>query len=100
MRTLLALMLVMGAVIPSNATAQQAMPMGKKSENANSKRAAKPSDTAARQPSNEKRLTDEKERLECDRARNEDPTGLFAGYPCWAREVFGRTQNPTDSGGE
>jgi hypothetical protein len=25
-----------------------------------------------------------------ERARNEDPTGQFAGYPCWAREVFGR----------
>ena len=28
---------------------------------------------------------------ECERrARAEDPTGLFAGYPCWARETFGR----------
>ena len=26
----------------------------------------------------------------CERARAEDPTGLFAGYPCWAREAFGR----------
>jgi hypothetical protein len=24
------------------------------------------------------------------RARAEDPTGLYAGYPCWARESFGR----------
>jgi hypothetical protein len=28
---------------------------------------------------------------ECERrARAEDPTGLYAGYPCWARETFGR----------
>ena len=25
-----------------------------------------------------------------ERARHEDPTGAFAGYPCWAREAFGR----------
>jgi len=27
---------------------------------------------------------------ECQRAQNEDPGGQFAGYPCWARESFGR----------
>ena len=27
----------------------------------------------------------------CDeRARNADPAGRYAGYPCWAREVFSR----------
>jgi hypothetical protein len=25
-----------------------------------------------------------------ERARAEDPTGLYAGFPCWAREAFGR----------
>jgi hypothetical protein len=25
-----------------------------------------------------------------ERARAEDPTGNYAGYPCWAREAFGR----------
>ena len=25
-----------------------------------------------------------------ERARAEDPTGQFAGHPCWAREAFGR----------
>jgi hypothetical protein len=31
---------------------------------------------------------------ECERrARAEDPTGLYAGYPCWARETFGRGQS-------
>ena len=26
------------------------------------------------------------------RARAEDPTGLYVAYPCWAREALGRTQ--------
>ncbi|HXE87422.1 MAG TPA: hypothetical protein VN524_11590 [Hyphomicrobiaceae bacterium] len=25
-----------------------------------------------------------------ERAQAADPTGLYAGYPCWAREAFGR----------
>jgi hypothetical protein len=25
-----------------------------------------------------------------ERARHEDPTGVYASYPCWAREAFGR----------
>jgi hypothetical protein len=28
--------------------------------------------------------------VECERARHEDPTGLYASHPCWAREAFGR----------
>jgi hypothetical protein len=28
--------------------------------------------------------------VECQRAQNEDPSGQFAGYPCWAREMFAR----------
>ena len=32
-----------------------------------------------------------RERAVCEeRAQNEDPTGLYAGFPCWAREAFGR----------
>jgi hypothetical protein len=31
---------------------------------------------------------------ECQRrAQAEDPTGQYAGYPCWAREIFGRGQS-------
>jgi hypothetical protein len=33
---------------------------------------------------------DAKEQVECAGARHEDPTGSFAGYPCWARESFAR----------
>ena len=25
-----------------------------------------------------------------ERAQAADPSGLYAGYPCWAREAFGR----------
>jgi len=25
-----------------------------------------------------------------ERAQNSDPAGRYAGYPCWAREVFSR----------
>jgi hypothetical protein len=32
-----------------------------------------------------------RERQICEeRAQAEDPSGLYAGYPCWARETFGR----------
>jgi hypothetical protein len=32
------------------------------------------------------------ERQVCEeRAQAADPTGLYAGYPCWAREAFGRS---------
>jgi hypothetical protein len=32
------------------------------------------------------------EQLVCEeRAQAADPTGLYAGYPCWAREAFGRS---------
>ncbi|MBO0764370.1 MAG: hypothetical protein J2P50_07260 [Hyphomicrobiaceae bacterium] len=31
------------------------------------------------------------ERAVCEeRAKHEDPTGAFGGFPCWAREAFGR----------
>ena len=26
-----------------------------------------------------------------ERAQAADPAGVYAGYPCWAREAFGRT---------
>jgi hypothetical protein len=32
----------------------------------------------------------QRESVECERARNEDPAGQYAGYPCWAREIFAR----------
>jgi hypothetical protein len=35
---------------------------------------------------------------ECLRAQNEDPSGQFAAYPCWARETFGRSSGGPGSG--
>jgi hypothetical protein len=32
----------------------------------------------------------QRERVECQRARMEDPAGEFARFPCWAREAFAR----------
>jgi Ni/Co efflux regulator RcnB len=73
MRTLLAIVSVLGSVVASDATAQ-----------ADRKRAAKPRDHAAQHHANPKA------NAECERARHEDPTGSFAAYPCWAREAFAR----------
>ncbi len=34
-----------------------------------------------------------RDRIVCEeRAQAADPSGQFAGYPCWARETFGRGQ--------
>ena len=73
MRTILAIAIVLGVGIAADATAQ-----------ADRKRAVKPRDYAAQPRSNKG------EKVECERARNEDPTGEFASYPCWARETFAR----------
>jgi tetratricopeptide (TPR) repeat protein len=35
---------------------------------------------------------DAREELECERARNLDPVGRYASYPCWAREALGRRE--------
>ena len=37
-----------------------------------------------------------REVVECERARHEDPTGRYAGYPCWAREALGRGSRGAD----
>jgi hypothetical protein len=34
-----------------------------------------------------------RQQVECERARHEDPAGVYRGYPCWAREAFGRGSN-------
>jgi tetratricopeptide (TPR) repeat protein len=33
-----------------------------------------------------------REEIECERARNTDPVGRYAGYPCWAREALSRRE--------
>jgi hypothetical protein len=75
MRYLMVIALVVNGILAPGAAADTARRY---------KRIAKPQHHAAQQRASER------ERLECERAREEDPTGRFAGYSCWAREVFGR----------
>lgn len=80
MRTLLALTIFAAGTLALN-SAVDAGTMRK------SKRAAKLENTqqyAKRQSSD----------LACEeRARNEDPSGAYAGLPCWAREAIARGHN-------
>ena len=72
MRTLVAIVLLMAALAPLDSMADAAR---------KSKRHAKPPQQ-------------QKIDLACEsRARHEDPTGDFAGYPCWAREALARSRN-------
>jgi hypothetical protein len=32
-------------------------------------------------------------------AKHEDPSGVYAGYPCWAREAFGKGTQGNGNGG-
>jgi hypothetical protein len=75
MRTLLAIVIFAGGVLALDSPADAAR---------KSKRGAKP-------PSS---YQQKKVDLACEeRARHEDPTGDFAGYPCWAREALARGRN-------
>ena len=78
MRVPLAIAMLLGGVFALNSAADAAP---------KSKRRVQPPYSYA-PPSDSRR-----EQVECERARNEDPTGQFAGYPCWAREIFGRGFN-------
>ena len=35
------------------------------------------------------RRTYSRQEVECERAEYEDPSGVYAGYPCWARAALG-----------
>jgi hypothetical protein len=82
MRTLLATLLSLGCLLPLTSTADAAR---------RSPRAPGPSyynapPTYYAPPPNAL-----SERQVCEeRAQAADPTGQYAGYPCWAREAFGR----------
>ena len=81
MRTLMAIVLFAGGILALDATADA---------QSRHKRLAKSHPYKA-QP----RLA-ARERLECERARQEDPAGEFRGFPCWARETFGRSRRTWD----
>jgi hypothetical protein len=78
MRAQLAIVVVLSGVLALNAAAQT-----------DHKRTAKPHERAVQPRSNPKAQVP-KEQVECAAARHEDPTGHYAGYPCWAREAFAR----------
>jgi len=79
MRTLLAMALFTGGILAPHAPADTAEAAKKRSVKTR---------TQAVQP-----RTYSREEIECERARHEDPAGVYAGFPCWAREAFGRGQN-------
>jgi hypothetical protein len=78
MRTLVAVAIFAAAMLSLDATADAAT---------KSKRSAK-QQHAAQQKSNPA-----VDAICEDRARNEDPAGQYANYPCWAREAFARGRN-------
>jgi hypothetical protein len=81
MRILLGFALVsMGSMLALNAPAVEAADRGKRAE------------TKRTKPSYKKQRPQyysySREAVECERARHADPTGRFAGYPCWAQEAL------------
>ena len=77
MRIILAIVIFAGGMLALDATAQEA---------SKSKRSAKQS-----QSHKAKKVSRSKAETACEaRARQEDPTGQYASYPCWAREAFAR----------
>ena len=76
MRALLAVLIFVSGLFAAESTADAAR---------RSKRSAQPPYYFAPPSSNlrEQSLCEE-------RAQNSDPAGRYAGYPCWAREVFSR----------
>jgi hypothetical protein len=84
MRTLLAIAMLAGGILSLDVSADSAEPAKKRSVKSRTY-------ATAAQP-----RTYSREEVECERAQHEDPTAAYAGYPCWAREVFGRSKNRND----
>jgi hypothetical protein len=88
MRTVLAIVVLLGGMLSLISTADA---------DRRKKRSAKASYQASQKHTRAKgqqhaRVT--QEQLACEeRARHEDPTGRYAGYPCWAREALARGAN-------
>lgn len=77
MRILIAVALFTGGMLALHAPADSA--------EAAKKRIAKPR-TA---PVTAQPRTYSRQEVECERAQYEDPAGVYAGYPCWARGALG-----------
>ena len=78
MRTVLAIAIFAAAMLSLDATADAASKSkrGAKQQHSAQQKSYQPVDVACE-----------------DRARNEDPTGQYASYPCWAREAFAKGRN-------
>jgi|SoiMethySBSTD1v2_1073268.scaffolds.fasta_scaffold683751_2 hypothetical protein len=83
MRTLIAIGLFAGAVLSPEASADTVRSKYRRIDKQPQQHATQP-------------RSDQRQRVECERARQEDPTGEFAGFPCWAREAFGRANRAWD----
>jgi hypothetical protein len=81
MRTLLAVTIVMSSVLAVSAAADAAHKYRRSAERSSDDYAYGAYPRFSR------------EQVECERARHEDPTGLYGGYPCWARDAFGSGSN-------
>jgi hypothetical protein len=80
-RTLLAIAILAGAVLAPHTPADSADAK---------KRSVKPRDHTR------STRVYSREEVECERARHEDPTGLYADYPCWAREALAKGKNQNE----
>lgn len=74
MRALIAIVIFVGGLVALNSMAD----------------AARKSNRGAKPPQQKQQKVDH----DCEAwARHEDPSGDFAGYPCWAREALARGRN-------
>ena len=78
MRVLMAMVILAGSVLAPGVTAEPARKL---------------KHTAKTQQTTQLPRTYPREEVECERAQHEDPAGVYAGFPCWARETFGRGSN-------
>ena len=81
MRILIAVALFAGGLLALHAPADSADAVN----DAAKKRSAKRRTDAV----TAQRRTYSRQEVECERAEYEDPSGVYAGYPCWARAALG-----------
>jgi hypothetical protein len=93
MRTLLAVVILMGGMLTLNTPADAARKG--KAKNIDVERIdidTDDDDEDTRSRRTKRRNDDEprysREVVECERAKHADPTGTYAGFPCWAQEAL------------
>jgi hypothetical protein len=83
MRILLAVAVLSGGILTLHASAADAVRRTNRTE---TKQAESKQVAGHRHHPRYRRPT--REEVECERAAWADPTGQYAGYPCWAREAL------------